>query len=74
MKNTIYRVDATNFETTNPDINTMTLMFTDLDKATRVADALKAKKLRVRGPARNTETIQTNVKKAIDFVMSEIGK
>ena len=73
MKHTIYRVDAFNWETTNPKINTVTLMFADLDKATRVADALKAKKLKVRGPLRNAQTIETNVKKAIDFVMSEIG-
>ena len=74
MKHTIYRVDATNTKSTNPHINTVSLKFTDIDKAERVATTLSEKGFRVKGPIRNTRTIETNVKKAIDFVMSEIGK
>lgn len=73
MKHTIYRVDATNVKSSNPYINTVSLKFTDINKAERVAAALVKKGFRVKGPIRNTRNIETNVKKAIDFVMSEIG-
>lgn len=70
---TIYRLEATNFKTTNPDINTVTLFFENKVRATDTKVVLENKGYKCSKVYEHREESGCTIKDTVDYVNSRIG-